>query len=140
MAWGKSRRSALGFRGLISNDGDASNDRKEVSQVLDLFGWDVGMTAYAAILLVAGAVLIGVVTHVIGDVMTGWEGPTAALAAVIGGYAGSEALGTFSRWGFEFEGLFVVPALIGGIVLGFAIDAVIRYSTNGSYVHHGRPI
>jgi len=108
--------------------------------VLDLFGWDVGMSAYAAILLVAGAILIGVVAHFIGDVTTGWEGPTAAVAALIGGYVGSEALGTLSTWGYAFEGLYVVPALIGAIVVGFVVDAVVRFSTNGSYVHHARPI
>ena len=108
--------------------------------MLDLFGWDVGMSSYAAILLVAGAILIGVVAHFIGDVMTGWEGPTAAVAALIGGYVGSEALGTLSTWGYAFEGLYVLPALIGGVILGFVVDAVVRYSTNGSYVHHARPI
>jgi uncharacterized membrane protein YeaQ/YmgE (transglycosylase-associated protein family) len=108
--------------------------------VLDLFGWDVGMSAYAAILLVAGAILIGVAAHFIGEVMTGWEGPTAAVAALIGGYVGSEALGTLSTWGYAFEGLYVVPAIIGGILLGVVVDAVVRYSTHGSYVHHARPI
>lgn len=94
--------------------------------MLDLFGWDVGMSVYAAILLAAGAILIGVVAHFIGDVTTGWEGPIAALAALIGGYIGSEALGTFSTWGYAFEGLYVLPALIGGVVLGFVVDAMIR--------------
>ena len=108
--------------------------------MLDLLGWDVGMSAYAAILLVLGAMILGVITHFIGDVMTGWEGPVAALAVLVGGWFGSEAFGTFSAWGYEFEGLFVVPALIGGIVLGFVVDAVVRYMTQGSYVHHARPI
>ena len=108
--------------------------------MLDLFGWDVGMSAYAAILLVLGAMILGVIAHFIGDVMTGWEGPVAAVAALVGGWLGSEAFGTFSTWGYEFEGLFVVPALIGGIVLGFVVDAIVRYMTQGSYVHHARPI
>lgn len=108
--------------------------------MLDLFGWDVGMSAYAAILLAAGAILIGVVAHFIGDVTTGWEGPVAAAAALIGGYVGSEALGTFSTWGYAFEGLYVLPALIGGVVLGFVVDAIVRFSTRGSYVRHARPI
>jgi hypothetical protein len=108
--------------------------------VLELFGWNVGMSAVAAILLVAGAVAIGAVAHFIGDVKTGWEGPAVALAALIGGYVGSEALGTFSTWGYAYAGLYVLPALIGGLVLGVATDAVIRYATQGSYVHHARPI
>ncbi len=64
----------------------------------------------------------------------------AAVAALIGGNIGSEALGTFSTWGYAFEGLYVLPALIGGVVLGFVVDAIIRYFTQGSYVHHAQPI
>jgi uncharacterized membrane protein YeaQ/YmgE (transglycosylase-associated protein family) len=108
--------------------------------MLDLFGWDVGMSAYAAILLVAGAIIFGVLAHFIGEVTTGWEGPVAAVAALIGGYIGSEALGTFSTWGYAFEGLYVLPALIGGVVLGFVVDAIVRYSTEGTYVRHARAI
>jgi uncharacterized membrane protein YeaQ/YmgE (transglycosylase-associated protein family) len=108
--------------------------------MLDLFGWDVGMSTYAAILLVLGAIIVGAITHFIGDVTTGWEGVVAAVAALVGGWLGSEAFGTFSTWGYAFEGLYVVPALIGGIVLGFAVDAIVRYMTRGSYVHHARPI
>ncbi len=108
--------------------------------MLDLLGWDIGMSAYAAILLVLGAILLGAVAHFIGDVRTGWEGPIAAVAALVGGYLGSEAFGTFSTWGYAFEGLYVVPALIGGVVLGAVIDAIVRYMTQGSYVGHPRPI
>lgn len=108
--------------------------------MLDLLGWDIGMSAYAAILLVLGAILLGAVAHFIGDVRTGWEGPIAAVAALVGGYLGSEAFGTFSTWGYAFEGLYVVPALIGGVVLGAVIDAIVRYLTQGSYVGHPRPI
>ena len=108
--------------------------------MLDLLGWDVGMSAYAAILLVLGAMVLGVIAHFIGDVKTGWEGPIAAVAALAGGWLGSEAFGTFSTWGYAFEGLYVVPALLGGFVLGFVVDAVVRYLTQGSYVHHTSPI
>ena len=108
--------------------------------MLDLFGWDVGMSAYAAILLAAGAILIGVLVQFVGEVTTGWEGPIAAVATLVGAYIGSEALGTFSTWGYAFEGLYVLPAAIGGVVLGFTIDAIVRYSTQGSYVRHSRPV
>ena len=108
--------------------------------MLEVLGWDVGMSTYAAILLVLGAILLGVIAHIIGDVRTGWEGPVAAVAALIGGYLGSEAFGTFSTWGVAFEGLYVLPALIGGLVLGFVVDALVRYATEGSYVSHPSPI
>lgn len=108
--------------------------------MLELFGWDIGMSALAAIILVAGAIVIGVLAHLIGEVRTGWEGPIVAVAALVGGYVGSEALGAFSTWGFAFEGLYVLPALIGAVVLGAAVDIVVRYLTHGSYVHSPHPI
>jgi hypothetical protein len=36
--------------------------------------------------------------------------------------------------------MFVLPALIGAVVLGFVVDLVVRYATGGSLVHHARPV
>ena len=108
--------------------------------MLDLFGWDVGMSTLAALFLVLGAIAIGAVAQFIGDVTVGWEWVITAAAALVGGYVGSEALAAASTWGPAFEGLYVLPALIGGFVVGFVVDALMRYATQGSYVHHPRPI
>jgi hypothetical protein len=108
--------------------------------MLEILGWNVGMSGVAAIVLVLGAIAVGVVAQLLGDVTTGWEGVIAGIAAGVGGWLGSEAFGTLSTWGYAFDGLYVLPALVGGVVLGFVIDAMVRYSTQGSYVHHARPI
>ena len=109
--------------------------------MLDLIGWDVGMSLLAAITLIAGALLIGVLTLFVGDTRVGWEWATTAVAALVGGYLGSEALGSASTWGPAFEGLYVVPAIIGGLVFGVVADFVVRYWTAGSYSRHEpRPI
>jgi len=109
--------------------------------MLELIGWDVGMSFFAAIVLVAGALLIGVLALFIGEVRVGWEWATTAAAALVGGYLGSEAFGGASTWGPVFEGLYIVPAIIGGLVLGAFVDAVSRYWTAGSYMRHeARPI
>lgn len=108
--------------------------------MLDLFGWDVGMSAFAALLLVIGALIIGIIPQFIGEVTVGWEWLATAAAALVGGWLGSEALGTLSTWGPAFEGLYVVPAVIGAVVFGIAMDALLRYLTRGSYVHSARPI
>lgn len=108
--------------------------------MLELIGWGVGMSAYAAILLVLGAILLGTIAHFIGEVRTAWEGPIVAVAALIGGYLGSEAFGTFSTWGYEFEGLYVLPALIVGVLFGVVADVTVRFLTEGSYVARPRPI
>lgn len=108
--------------------------------MLDLFGWDVGMSTLAAILLVGGAVVIGIASYFIGEVRVGYEGIVTGLAALVGGYLGSEAFGTLSTWGWEIDGLFVLPAVIGALVLGGIFDAVVRRMTEGTYTTEPRPI
>ena len=108
--------------------------------MFELFGWDIGMSGFAAILLIAGAVLLGAVPMLIGTATTGFEWLVSAAAVLVGGWLGSEAFGALSTWGAEFEGLFVLPALIGGVVLGAIVDVVTRYVTGGSYTHEPRPI
>jgi uncharacterized membrane protein YeaQ/YmgE (transglycosylase-associated protein family) len=108
--------------------------------MLELIGWDVGMSVFAAFLLVAGALLIGVIAHFIGEVTIGYEWAITGVAALVGGYLGSEAFARLSTWGPEFEGLFVLPAIIGGVVLGAVVDAITRYLSQGTYVHQPRPI
>lgn len=108
--------------------------------MLELIGWDVGMGGFAAVLLVVGALVIGILTQFIGDVTVGWEWAATAGAALVGGYLGSEALGTLSTWGIVYDSLYILPALIGGVLFGVAMDAILRYSTEGSYVHHARPV
>lgn len=107
---------------------------------LVLFGWDTGMSFTAALLLIVGAVVIGVGAQLVGEVRIGWEFAVTGVAALVGGYLGSEAFGTLSAWGPAYDGLFIVPALIGALVLGIVVDAVTRYMTEGSYVHAPRPI
>ena len=108
--------------------------------MLELFGWDVGMSALAVVALIGAAVVIGAVLQFIGDVTIGYEWSVAGLAAIVGGWIGSESLGALSSWGPAWEGMFLLPALIGAVVLGFVVDLVVRYATGGSLVHHPRPI
>ena len=108
--------------------------------MLELVGWNVGISTLAALFLIVGAVAIGVILQLIGEVRVGWEWVATAAAALVGGYVGSEALGTVSTFGPAFEGLYVVTAIVGGVVLGAAVDAILRYSTHGSYMHEPRPI
>jgi uncharacterized membrane protein YeaQ/YmgE (transglycosylase-associated protein family) len=107
--------------------------------MFDLFGFELGMSALAGFLLILGALIIGAVAQVIGRVVVGYEWIFTALAALVGGWIGSEALGALSTWGPEFEGLYILPAIIGGIVLGGFVDFFVRRATGGSYLEP-RPI
>ncbi len=106
----------------------------------DIFGWDIGMTTLAAVLLVVGALIVGVAAQFIGEVRFSYQWVATGIAALVGGWLGSEALGSLSIWGPQFDGMYVLPAIIGGLIVGFVVDALMRYSTEGSYVHHAQPI
>jgi uncharacterized membrane protein YeaQ/YmgE (transglycosylase-associated protein family) len=102
--------------------------------MLELIGWDVGMNLGEAIILVLGAIVIAAVAQYIGRVSFGYEWVFTGIAALVGGWLGSEAFGTLSTWGPALEGLYILPALIGAVVLGAVVDAVVRFSSGGAYL------
>ena len=108
--------------------------------MLELIGWNVGMTGWAVAALIAAAVVVGAILQYIGEVTFGYEWSIAALGAIAGGWLASEAFGTLSTWGPAWEGMYLLPALIGVVVLGFVTDFVTRTVTGGSLVHNPRPI
>ena len=78
------------------------------------------------ILLFAGALALGFAWDAIGHAGRRYAWLFAAIGAVVGGYVGSELLGAASAWGPGIDGLFVVPALIGAIVLGGLVEWAVR--------------
>ena len=105
------------------------------------FGWDIGMGAAGLLLLVGGALVLGLIVQLIGETRTGYEWLVAGVFAVVGGWLGSESFGTASTVGPAWStSCTLLPALIGGVVLGGIVDIVVRTMTGGSYVHHPRPI
>ena len=108
--------------------------------MLDLFGWNVGMSLLAAVLLVAISLVIGGLASVVGDVRMRGEWVLTTVGALIGGWVGSEALAGASTWGPGFDGWFILPSIIGAVIVGTIVDAITRYATEGSYVAHPRPI
>ncbi len=80
----------------------------------------------AFIVLLVGAVIVGFVAQALGRAQREYGWLFAAIGAAIGAYVASEWLGVASVWGPEWDGLFVLPALIGAIVLGGIVDLVVR--------------
>lgn len=109
-------------------------------EMLEIGSWNVGMSAIAAILLVAGSILLGAIPQFIGEPKLSLEFLFPMAGVLVGAYLGSEAFGTLSTWGWEFQGLYVLPAIIGGVVLGAIVDVIVRFVTGGSFVHEPRPI
>lgn len=92
----------------------------------------MGFTALLAIVVVAIFVGVGV-QYLMGSTMS-YEWLVIALAGALGAYLASETLVLstlfegIKNWGPEMDGLFVVPAAIGGVILALVADIGVRLS------------
>ena len=102
----------------------------EVAFTLGLGGW---------ILLVAGALLFGGIAQFIGEARTGYEWLVDAIAAAIGALIGSEFIIATQAYGPVWDGLALVPALVGGLIVGVIVELATRYVSGGTYTAH-RPM
>jgi hypothetical protein len=93
----------------------------------------IDMTAWGALLLAVGAIVVGLVGQAIGDVRLGFHWVVVAIVAFLGGIVASEFIVDWQAFAPVWEGLAIVPALIGGLIGGFVADAITRYALGGSY-------
>lgn len=91
---------------------------------LGLGGW---------LLLIAGAIAFGVVAQFIGRVETGVEWLVDAVAAGIGALVGSEFIVSWRTFEPVWDGLALVPALVGGLVVGIVVEVATRRISGGTY-------
>jgi uncharacterized membrane protein YeaQ/YmgE (transglycosylase-associated protein family) len=89
-------------------------------------------------LLIVGAIVFGGVAQVVGETRTGFEWLVDAIAAGIGALVASEFIVAWRTFEPTWDGLALVPALLGGIVVGLVVEVATRYATGGNY--SGRPI
>lgn len=95
------------------------------------------MNAIGIAILVIGALVVGYGYRYIGQNREGYGTSLAtAIGAGAGGLAASEWLGTLSTWGPEADGLFLLPALIGGLIVGGVVEAAIRQLSRPEPVGH----
>jgi uncharacterized membrane protein YeaQ/YmgE (transglycosylase-associated protein family) len=80
-----------------------------------------------AVILVAGALVIGFALYFVGTPAGGYEWVVTSIGGLIGGFVGSEYLGDWSRWGPNFDGLYVAPALVAGIVVAAVVAFFARW-------------
>ena len=98
----------------------------ELSIALGIGGW---------IVLIGGALVFGLVMQLIGETRTGFEWLVDGVAFALGGLVASEFILAWQATGPVFDGLALVPALIGGLALGIVVELVTRYVTGGRYTH-----
>jgi hypothetical protein len=104
--------------------------------MIDFFGIQVGMSWLGLAAIVIGAVLVGAVGQFVGDTETNLEWLPDGVAAFIGGFAGSELIQSGPAW----EGVYLVPAIVVGVLAAVVVDLLVRSTTGGSLTHRAHPI
>ena len=84
--------------------------------------------------VVAGALVVGVVVQFIGETRTGFEWLVVGIAAGAGAIFASEFIVGWRSFEPVADGLALIPALIGGLVVGSVVELATRHVTGGSYV------
>jgi uncharacterized membrane protein YeaQ/YmgE (transglycosylase-associated protein family) len=100
------------------------------------FGFDVGV--WGLLILIVGAVVLGIVAQLIGEARTGYEWIVTGIGAFIGGFAASEFIIGWRTYDPLFDNLALIPALIGGLVGGIIVAVATRLLTGGSYLGEAR--
>jgi hypothetical protein len=106
-------------------------DALERRRVMDL---NIALGYGGWVVLIAGAVILGGLAQFIGKTETGYEWLPVALAVGFGAIVASEFIVDWRAFEPVYDGLALVPALIGGLVGGVVIDALTRYVTGGTYL------
>jgi hypothetical protein len=96
----------------------------DFSITLGIGGW---------LVLFAGALLFGVAAQFIGETRTGFEWLVDGVAAALGAVIASEFIISTRTFEPVWDGLAIVPALIGGLALGLVIELATRFMTGGRY-------
>jgi uncharacterized membrane protein YeaQ/YmgE (transglycosylase-associated protein family) len=101
----------------------------ELAITVGIVGW---------IVLIVGALLFGAIAQFVGEAGTGFEWLGDAIGFGVGALIASEFVVAFQTFEPVFDGLALVPALVGGLVLGVVVEVATRYMTGGTY--SDRPI
>jgi uncharacterized membrane protein YeaQ/YmgE (transglycosylase-associated protein family) len=95
---------------------------------------ELGLGGFA--LVVVGALVFGVVAQIVGETRTGFEWLVDSVAGGIGAIVASEFIVVWRTTGPVWDGLALVPALLGGLVVGLVVEVTTRYLTGGTYTGH----
>jgi uncharacterized membrane protein YeaQ/YmgE (transglycosylase-associated protein family) len=98
----------------------------------------VGLGIGGWILLIVGSLAFGGIAQYIGETRTGFEWLIDAIAFGIGALVASEFVIAWQKFEPVWDGLAIVPALAGGLVVGLIVELVTRLATGGTYAGHPR--
>ena len=100
------------------------------------FAISLGLGGWIA--LIIGALVFGAVAQFVGETRTGFEWLADAIAAGFGAIVASEFIVAWRTFEPTWDGLAIVPAVVGGLVFGLVVEVATRYLTGGTY--SGRPM
>ena len=98
------------------------------------FAISLGLVGWVA--LVVGAIVLGVIAQFIGEPRIGYEWVATAVGAAVGALFASEFITAWRAIEPVWDGLALVPALLGGVVVGAVVEVATRYLTGGTYTGH----
>jgi uncharacterized membrane protein YeaQ/YmgE (transglycosylase-associated protein family) len=93
----------------------------------------INMEVGGWIVVVLAALVFGVGAQLLGETRTGFEWLIDAVAFGIGAVVASEFIVAWRTFEPVWSGLALVPALIGGLVLGVVVEVATRMLTGGTY-------
>ena len=96
------------------------------------FSFDMGLWGW--LILAVGALVLGIIAQLIGDAHFGYEWIVTGVAAFVGAFAASEFIVDWRTFQPVFDNLALIPALIGGVVVGVVFAVAIRLLTGGRYL------
>ena len=97
----------------------------ELAFTLGVAGW---------IIAIAGAVVFGVIMQLIGEPASDSEWLLDGVAAFVGAIVASEFIVALQAFGPVVDGLALVPALAGGLIVGGVVTLLARYA-GGTFGH-----
>ena len=95
--------------------------------------FNIALGLGAWLLLAVGAILFGVVAQSIGEARSGYEWVLGSVAAGFGAIAASEFIVAWRTFEPVWDGLALIPAVVGALVVGVVVDVATRYLTGGTY-------
>ncbi len=80
----------------------------------------------AFILLIVAALVLGFVVQMVGTPRFSYDWVLAAVGGAVGAFVAGQYLGVLTNWGPLYDGIFLLPAALGAIILAAAVEAVVR--------------
>lgn len=89
-------------------------------------------------LVIVASLIFGVLLQFVGKVEIGYEWLVDAVAFFVGAVVASEFITAWRTFEPVWAGVALVPALIGGLVVGILVEVITRMVSGGSYTE--RPL